>query len=50
MPEKSTTPNLEETARRSIEAFNRGDFDAWLAMWAPWSHRDRALADLGLEG
>jgi ketosteroid isomerase-like protein len=35
MPEESTTPDLEEKARRSIEALNRGDLDAWLAMWAP---------------
>jgi ketosteroid isomerase-like protein len=41
MPEESTTPaefttpDLEELARRSIEASNPGDLDAWLAMWAP---------------
>ena len=35
MSEEPTTPDLEETARRSIEASNRGDLDAWLAMWAP---------------
>jgi len=35
MPDESTAPDLEETARRSIEASNRGDLDAWLAMWAP---------------
>jgi ketosteroid isomerase-like protein len=35
MAEESTTPDLEELARRSIEASNHGDLDAWLAMWAP---------------
>jgi ketosteroid isomerase-like protein len=33
--EESTTPDLEELARRNNEAFNRGDFDAAVAMFAP---------------
>ena len=35
MPEESTAPDLEETLRRGVEAFNRRDFDAFLAAWAP---------------
>jgi ketosteroid isomerase-like protein len=35
MPEESATPDLEETLRRGVEAFNRRDFDAFLAAWAP---------------
>jgi ketosteroid isomerase-like protein len=35
MPEESTTPDLEETLRRGIEALNRRDFDAALAMYEP---------------
>jgi ketosteroid isomerase-like protein len=34
MPEESKTPDLE-TLRRGVEAFNRRDFDAFLAAWAP---------------
>jgi hypothetical protein len=30
MPEESTTPHLEEALRRSVEAFDRRDFDATL--------------------
>jgi ketosteroid isomerase-like protein len=35
MPDESTTPDLVETLRRGIEAFNRRDFEAFLAAWAP---------------
>jgi len=35
MPEEPTTPDPLETLRGGVEAFNRGDFDAFLAMWAP---------------
>ena len=35
MSEESTTPDLEESVRRSIEALNRRDFDAAVAVWAP---------------
>jgi ketosteroid isomerase-like protein len=34
MPEESTTPDLVELARRSIEAANRRDFDGVLAVFA----------------
>jgi ketosteroid isomerase-like protein len=46
MPGESTTPDLEESVRRSIEALNRCDFDAAVAVWAPdavWE-----LAPLGM--
>jgi ketosteroid isomerase-like protein len=48
MPDESTTPNLEETARRLREALNRGDLDAAVAMYAPDAVWDVSL--LGLEG
>ena len=35
MPEESTTPDLVEFTRRSVEAANRGDFDAMLRTGAP---------------
>jgi ketosteroid isomerase-like protein len=35
MPEEPATPDLEETLRRGVEAFNRRDFDAFLTAWAP---------------
>ena len=35
MAEKSTTPDLENAVRRSLEAFNRRDFDAAFAALAP---------------
>jgi ketosteroid isomerase-like protein len=35
MPEELTTPDLVEGSRRLNEAFNRGDFDAVLAMYTP---------------
>jgi ketosteroid isomerase-like protein len=35
MPHGSTTPDLEDVLRRSLEAVNRGDFDAALSAWAP---------------
>jgi ketosteroid isomerase-like protein len=34
MSEESTTPDLVELNRRSTEAFNRGDLDAVLALYA----------------
>jgi ketosteroid isomerase-like protein len=48
MPEESTTPDLEETARRAREAMNRGDLDGAVAMYAPDAVWDVSL--LGLEG
>src|SRR5262245_8926668 len=35
MPEEHTTPDLEESVRRSIEALNRRDFDAALSLYMP---------------
>jgi ketosteroid isomerase-like protein len=35
MPGESTTPDLVEILRRGVEAFNRRDFDGFLAAWAP---------------
>src|SRR5450759_4382210 len=35
MAEESTTPDLVELARRSIEAGSSGDFDAMLSFFAP---------------
>ena len=35
MPEESTTPDLEESVRRTIEALNRRDFAAALSLYAP---------------
>jgi hypothetical protein len=35
MPEGSTTPDRENAVRRSLEAFNRRDFDAAFAAIAP---------------
>jgi ketosteroid isomerase-like protein len=46
--EKSTTPDLEETARRVREALHRGDLDAAVAMYAPDAVWDVSL--LGLQG
>ena len=35
MAEESTTPDLEESVRRTIEALNRRDFAAALSLYAP---------------
>ena len=35
MSEESTTPDLEDKVRRSIDAFPRGDFDAVLTPYTP---------------
>jgi ketosteroid isomerase-like protein len=35
MPEESTTPDLVELMRASVEAGNSGDFDAMLSFFAP---------------
>jgi ketosteroid isomerase-like protein len=46
MTEESTTPDLEGAVRRSIEAYNRRDFDGAISVWAPdavWE-----LAPLGI--
>jgi ketosteroid isomerase-like protein len=48
MTEGSTTPDLEETFRRSREALKRGNLDGAVAMFAPDAVWDVSL--LGLEG
>jgi ketosteroid isomerase-like protein len=35
MAEESTTPDLVELVRRSNDAFNRRDGDAWLSLFSP---------------
>jgi ketosteroid isomerase-like protein len=35
VPEESTTPDLEEATRRTSDALNRRDWDAFCEMWAP---------------
>ena len=45
MPEESTTPDLIDSVRRGVEAFNRRDLDAMMSLCAPdavldLSHRE----------
>jgi ketosteroid isomerase-like protein len=42
MPEKSATPDLEERLRESVEAGNRGDFDAAVAVFSAEAVWDRS--------
>jgi hypothetical protein len=35
MPEESTTPDLAELARRSVQPLNVRDYDAAMRFWAP---------------
>jgi ketosteroid isomerase-like protein len=35
MPEEPRTPDLVELVRRSFEAVNRADLNAWMGFWAP---------------
>src|SRR5579859_5783202 len=46
MSEESTTPDLEETVRRSREALSRGDLDAAVAVYAPDAVWDVSLLGL----
>jgi ketosteroid isomerase-like protein len=48
MPEESTTPDLEETLRRSIEAFSRRDLDAALSVYVPNAVWDWSRVGLGV--
>ncbi|MGH2864756.1 MAG: nuclear transport factor 2 family protein [Solirubrobacteraceae bacterium] len=48
MREESTTPDPLETARRSLEAFNRRDLDAAIDMWAPDAVWELAPDRMGL--
>jgi ketosteroid isomerase-like protein len=47
MFKESTTPDLLVDLRRSIEAINRGDYDATLARWAPDAVLD--LSPIGMD-
>jgi hypothetical protein len=48
MPEESTTPDLEEALRRSVEAVNRHDFDDGLAIYRPDAVWDASPMGLGV--
>ena len=48
MSQESTTPDLEELARRSNEAFDRGDFEAALAMYTPDAVWDMSSTGAGV--
>jgi ketosteroid isomerase-like protein len=48
MPEESTTPDMVELSRRSVEAANRGDFDAMLSFFAPHAVWDMSPQSLGI--
>jgi ketosteroid isomerase-like protein len=48
MAKKSATPDLEETTRRSAEAFDRRDFDAAVAVFMPDAVWDASPVGLGV--
>jgi len=48
MSEESTTPDLEELIRRSMEAFNRRDLDAAVTIYTPDAVWDISWAGLGV--
>src|SRR2546428_2497514 len=46
MPEESTTPDLIDSVRRGVEAFNRRDLDAMVSIYAPdvvWDGTGRGI-------
>jgi ketosteroid isomerase-like protein len=47
MPEESTTPDLVDLTRQSMEATNRGDLDASATLFAPDAVFDVSSAGLG---
>ena len=47
MPEQSTSADLVELSRRSVEAANRGDFDAMISFFAPDAVWDSSSAGVG---
>jgi ketosteroid isomerase-like protein len=47
MPEEPTTPDLVDRYRRTIEAANRGDFDAVMSFWGPAPVWDTSPAGMG---
>ena len=48
MPEKSTTPDQAEFARRQIEAVNRRDMDALMSVCPPDGVYDTSPSGLGV--
>ena len=48
MPEESTTPDLEEALRRSLDAVGRGDFDAAVAPFRPDAVWDMSSTGMGV--
>jgi len=48
MSEESTTPDLEDKVRRSIDAFPRGDFDAVMSPYTPNAVWDMSAVGLGV--
>jgi ketosteroid isomerase-like protein len=48
VPEESTTPDLEEAFRRSVEAVNRRDFDGALAIYSRDAVWDTSSLGLGV--
>jgi ketosteroid isomerase-like protein len=46
--EESTTPDLVELARLSLEALNRGDFDTAMSVWGPDPVWDTSPMGLGV--
>ena len=47
MPEESTTPDLVELFRRSVEAFNRRDVDAVMSFYSPDVVWDGSIREVG---
>jgi ketosteroid isomerase-like protein len=47
MPEESTTPDLGEIMRRSVEANNQGDLDTVMSVYLPDAVWDNAAAGVG---
>jgi ketosteroid isomerase-like protein len=47
MPEESTTPDLGEIMRQSVEANNRGDIDTVMSVYAPDAVWDNSAAGVG---
>jgi ketosteroid isomerase-like protein len=48
MSEESTTPDLEEAVRRSVDAFQRHDFDCTISIWAPDGIWDASVLGVGV--
>jgi ketosteroid isomerase-like protein len=50
MPEESTTPDLVELARHSVESANSRDYDTMMRFWAPNGVWDLSPLGLGTYG